>query len=145
MLSSIISFNPQDKEKLAIAFEIRRKVFIEEQNVDKNIEVDGLDDICTHYLLFLNNIGIATVRYRQTKEGIKIERFAVLKEYRGKEFGKMLLIKMLEDLKKSRAATIYLNAQESAVNFYLRNGFIIQGQAFVEANIVHYKMVYENY
>jgi predicted GNAT family N-acyltransferase len=121
------------------ANEIRRKVFVEEQKVSREEEYDSFEESSIHYLVFLNETPIGTARWRITKEGIKLERFAVLKEYRNTRAGGAVLKQVLEDVipldKK-----IYLNAQITAINFYLKAGFVKEGNEFIEANIRHYKM-----
>jgi len=124
--------------------DIRRKVFIEEQNIPKELENDVYDSVATHYLLILNNIppiNIGTARWRETDKGIKLERFAVLKEFRNKGFGKIILNEIIKDIIDFNKL-IYLHAQKDAVKFYLKNNFKITGQPFYEANIEHYLMVY---
>lgn len=133
-------FDNQDNFKKALA--IRTKVFVHEQNVPSNLEYDGKDEDSVHFLLFLNHKPIATSRYRANNKGFKLERFAVLKEYRGNKFGKMLLDYILEVVPDK--TNMYLNSQASAVDFYMNNGFKTIGKAFLEAGIVHYKMMYEN-
>ncbi len=137
----IIRFNYDDEFHFIQASNIRKKVFVEEQEVDRDLEFDGLDKYCQHYLVFDNNRAIATARWRKTDKGIKIERFAVLKEYRNEGVGKFMLHTMINDL-DSLDVMFYLHAQESAVKFYEKFGFRIEGEQFIEANIVHYKMCY---
>ncbi len=127
---------------------IRRKVFIEEQSIDENIEADEHDAHSYHYMLLLDTskekqTPIGTARWRNTDKGIKLERFAVLKEYRNKGYGTIILDTILKDVLPLNKP-IYLHAQDSAVQFYLKNGFTIEGSNFLEANLKHYKMNYSN-
>lgn len=127
---------------------IRRKVFIEEQSIDESIEADEHDAHAYHYMLLLNTSNekqtpIGTARWRITDKGVKLERFAVLKEYRNKGFGKIILDTILTDVIPLNKP-IYLHAQDSAVNFYLKNGFKIEGKDFIEADLKHYKMNFTN-
>lgn len=127
---------------------IRRKVFIEEQCISEDIEVDEYDEHSYHYLLLVNEsdekqIPVATGRWRITDKGIKLERFAVLKDYRNLGYGKHILDSILSDTIIFNK-TIYLHAQEGSVNFYLKNGFKIEGNSFIEANINHYKMIFKS-
>ena len=62
---------------------IRNKVFIEEQNINKKLEYDDKKVNAIYILAKINLIAIGTARYRPTEFGMKLERFAVLKEYRG--------------------------------------------------------------
>ena len=83
-----------DKKK---AFEIRDLVFCEEQKVSKEIEFDGLDQFCNHYLAKINELPIGTARVRELKKGtFKIERMAVLKRHRKKGVGKAIIKKILK-------------------------------------------------
>ena len=86
--------NASDKKK---AFEIRDLVFCKEQKVSKKIEFDGLDEFCDHYLAKINELPIGTARIREEKKGtFKIERMAVLKEYRKKGVGKAIIEEILK-------------------------------------------------
>lgn len=125
---------------------IRRKVFIEEQRISEELEVDDNDKHSYHYLLMIDEskskqLSIGTARWRITEYGIKLERFAVVKEYRNRGYGKFILMHILNDT-IPLGKRIYLHAQETAVNFYKNNGFEILGNPFIEAGIKHYKMVY---
>jgi len=134
-----ISFDFQNAALFDIAQKIRHTTFVLEQGVDPDLELDGLDPLAHHYLIKAKDNFLATARYRFTDSGIKIERFAVEKNYRSLRIGSFLLIHMLSELKKLQRP-VYLHAQDTAVSFYLKHGFIIVGDSFVEAGIVHYHM-----
>lgn len=125
-----------------MALAIRTKVFVEEQGVDEFLEFDGFDKYSFHYLLFLDDVPVAVARRRETEEGIKLERFAVVKEHRGKGFGRMVLEQILADILPT-SKLVYLHAQKSAVEFYKQYHFEVVGQMFIEANIQHYMMIYK--
>ena len=75
--------NIKDQSDKKKAFKIRNLVFCEEQKVSKKIEFDGLDEFSNHYLAIINELPVGTARIREEKTGtFKIERMAVLKEYR---------------------------------------------------------------
>ena len=134
--------NPSDKKK---AFKIRDLVFCKEQKVSKKIEFDGLDEICDHYLAKINELPIGTARIREEKKGtFKIERMAVLKEYRKKGVGKAIIKEILKNYSKlDKVNNLILNSQIGAKDFYKKFGFVEVGKEFVEANIKHKKMIYE--
>src|ERR1700689_5513449 len=94
----VISFPFSDREHCNINFEIRRKVFMEEQKATQEEEFDEFEESCLHYLVFLNELPVGTARWRRTKKGSKLERFAVLKEYRNAGAGNAVLQKVLEDV-----------------------------------------------
>jgi predicted GNAT family N-acyltransferase len=133
-------FTAGDKSIADEAFSIRRKVFVEEQGVDQNLEYDN-EESANHYLLLLAGKPIATARWRETGKGIKLERFAVLPPFRNRGFGEIILDEVLKDV-KPLGKTIYLHSQAKAVHFYERNGFVKEGEMFVEAGIEHYYMKY---
>lgn len=127
------------KEELESAFVVRRKVFVEEQGVAPELELEN-EDVSTHFLALMDNQPCGACRYRKTDKGYKLERFAVLKEFRGKRVGQAMVAAVLDDIPDS-AETIYLNAQVDAVSLYSKFGFAAQGEHFFEAGIEHVKMV----
>ena len=129
------------KEDYRKVLDIRREVFIEEQNVPENIEIE-YEDEAFHVLVSDNGQPIATGRWRKTDIGFKLERFAVLEHLRRKGVGKALVIFILNQIPNDN--TIYLHAQEDVIKFYENLGFVIIGDKFLEADIVHAKMIYDN-
>ena len=130
------SFN--DKELAEQAFAIRRKVFVEEEGVDPDLEYNHEEE-AHHYLLLLNGKALATARWRETDKGIKLERFAVLPEFRNRGLGGIILREVINDVVPLGKA-IYLHSQLRAVPFYERNGFVKEGDVFFEAGMGHYYM-----
>lgn len=127
------------KNELEKAFAIRKKVFVDGQGVPANEEYDEFDSIAHHYIVYINEVEVATARWRETQNGVKLERFAVLDEYRNQGIGSILLNKVLEDVPAPNL--IYLHAQLPAQGLYSRAGFIVDGKMFLECDIEHYKMV----
>jgi predicted GNAT family N-acyltransferase len=135
----VISFSFSDHANMDLANEIRRKVFVVEQEVSREEEYDSFEESSIHYLVFVDEVPVGTARWRITRDGIKLERFAVLKEYRNSGAGTAVLKEVLKDV-KPLGKKIYLNAQITAINFYLKESFVTEGDEFIEANIRHYKM-----
>jgi predicted GNAT family N-acyltransferase len=131
-------FGFQDKELFETCCSIRIQVFVKEQNVDPKLEYDHEEE-CNFYLLYLDNFPIATARWRETVKGIKLERFAMLPEFRNKGFGSELLKAVLNDVQRLDKK-IYLHSQLMAVSYYERAGFAKVGEKFTEAGIEHYMM-----
>jgi predicted GNAT family N-acyltransferase len=125
-----------------LAFAIRRKVFVDEEGVDPDLEYDKEEE-SHHYLLLEDGKAVATARWRETEKGIKLERFAVLPELRNHGLGGIILKEVLKDVRKL-GKTVYLNSQLRAVPFYERNGFVKQGEIFYEAGMGHYLMIMRN-
>ena len=118
---------------------IRTEVFIYEQQVPEAMEWDEFDAISTH-VLASNFDGQPVGTARLLPDG-HIGRMAVLKEWRGKGYGSAMLQKMLEELRNRRKQIVMLNAQASAVKFYEKFGFKVSGEEFLEAGILHVKMI----
>ena len=139
---SVKRFSFGEKDLTEKAFAIRKAVFVEEQGVDADLEYDHEEE-ARHYLLFLAEKPIATARWRETEKGIKLERFAVLPQFRNRGMGEIILKEVLKDVTSS-GKMIYLHSQIKAVTFYERNGFIKEGQMFTEAGIGHFFMKYQD-
>ena len=136
--------NIENTSDLEIAFDIRNKVFVEEQNVPREDEYDEFESFSKHYLAYNEEIPVGTCRWRATKNGIKMERFAVLKNYRGKKIGSALVEKALKDILQINGSDtlIYLHAQLTAMGLYEKFDFKTEGEMFTECDIQHYKMVF---
>ncbi|MBL7926692.1 MAG: GNAT family N-acetyltransferase [Bacteroidia bacterium] len=123
-------------------FEIRKKVFVEEQHVPATLEFDKFENEANHYLCFDGDKPCGTARWRITQNGIKLERFAVLPAHRNKGIGAVILNQVLNDIAPLKQK-VYLHAQAGAVNFYLKHQFVVDGNCFFEANIPHYVMIHQ--
>lgn len=124
-------------------FHIRELVFVVEQEVDPAEEYDEFEDTSTHFLAKLDGKPVGTARWRFTKNGVKMERFAVLQESRAKGVGQALVAAVLADIQATPEAegkSKYLHAQLTAMPLYARFGFEKVGDMFEECNIQHYKM-----
>lgn len=120
-------------------FEIRRIVFVEEQNCPPELEWEN-EDVSTHFLATCDGIPCGACRWRKTDYGYKLERFAVLKQFRGCGVGSRLVGHVLAAL-PDQDHTIYLNAQLDAIPLYAKFGFVAEGPQFEEAGIQHFKMI----
>ena len=127
-------------EDRALGRAIRHAVFVQEQAVPAELELDGLDEACQHFLARVAGQAVATARARSTARGWKIERVAVIPEQRGRAVGAALVRYMLGAAPEGLA--VYVHAQESALGFWQRLGFVAEGPGFVEAGIAHRLMVW---
>ena len=128
-----------DPSVLEMVFAVRRKVFVDEQNCPAELEWE-FEDQSTHFLATVDGQPAGAARWRKTENGYKLERFAVLKEYREKGIGQELVKAVLTDL-PADAEYVYLHAQVQAMGLYVKFGFKQEGEQFEEAGISHYKMV----
>ncbi len=137
-----VIFFENDEELLREALNIRRKVFVEEQGVPEKEELDGKDSESVHVLLEKEGKFIGTARIRKIDDGtFKIERVAILKEERGKGYGRFLMESVERELSSKGVQKIVLNAQIQVREFYERLGYRAEGEIFYEANIPHVRMV----
>jgi predicted GNAT family N-acyltransferase len=128
-------------EAKAQAFAIRMRVFVREQGVPANIELDRDDRHALHFLAFVSDKPVGTARIVLRRGNAKIGRMAVLKSYRRKGMGAKLLKRAVAAANKLGARTIYLNAQVPVIGFYEKFGFRCVGPVFNEAGIAHRKMM----
>ncbi|MCD6551651.1 GNAT family N-acetyltransferase [Thermotoga sp.] len=136
-----VIFFEADDDLMKKALEIRRKVFIEEQKVAEEDELDGKDPESLHALLEVGGRYVGVSRIRRIGEGIfKIERVAILKEERGKGYGRFLMEEVERELVSRRAKRLVLNAQIQVKGFYEKLGYKARGEIFYEANIPHVRM-----
>ncbi|SEN07004.1 GNAT family N-acetyltransferase [Lihuaxuella thermophila] len=129
---------PQELEQ---AFAIRRKVFIEEQQVPEELELDEWDGQSTHFLALEQNTPVGTCRLRWLDaRTAKAERVAVLRTKRNTGAGKKLMEALEAHAGKKGALSIVLNAQIQVVPFYEKLGYQAAGTPFFEAGIKHIPM-----
>jgi len=130
------------------ALAVRRRVFIEEQHVPEDEEIDAHDagpalvTDCLHVLARLGGRPVATGRLLLAEPDghLHIGRVAVLAEHRRHGIGRAVML-ALHDLARERyAASITLAAQLQAIGFYERLGYVARGPVFLDANIEHRRM-----
>ena len=128
-----------DVESLKLVHAIRYEVFVDGQNCPAELEYANEDE-SIHFLAKVDDIPAGACRWRKTEKGYKLERFAVLNDFRGVGVGQQMVKTVLDDLPED-AEYIYLNSQLDAVGLYEKFGFVKEGPEFTEAGIRHYKMV----
>lgn len=128
-----------DHADLEKVFAIRKEVFVGEQNCPPELEWEHEEE-SNHFLAVVDNEPAGASRWRKTDKGYKLERFAVLKQFRGSRVGQALVQAVLDDLPDD-ATYVYLHAQIQAVTLYEKFGFEKTGPEFEEAGIRHYKMI----
>jgi len=116
---------------------IRESVFVCEQNINRAIEFDHQDTYCTHVVLYHQKKAVGTGRINSIG---KIGRVCVLKEYRGKQYGKALMKALEGHGKDNDCDQVHLHAQEGVIPFYEKIGYGKEGSIFAEAGISHQRM-----
>lgn len=121
--------------------QIRTKVFQEEQGVSAELEFDGLDSSATHFLAYINGQAVGTARIREIDaDTFKIERLAVIPDYRKQGIGKQLMKSALSAIAQRGKFLVIVHAQVYIAPLYQQLGFAIVGEQFNEAGIPHVKM-----
>lgn len=117
---------------------IRFEVFVEEQKVPADIELDDMDAVCLHAVAY-DAAGTPIGTGRLLPDG-HIGRMAVRASARGTGIGGALLHALMAQAQARGDARVVLSAQTHAAPFYLRHGFVIDGEEFFEAGIAHIQM-----
>ena len=124
-------------EARAHAAPIRFIVFVEEQGVPREIELDDMDEHSLHALAFEDGKAVATGRLLPDGH---IGRMAVLREWRGRGIGGAILRAFVDKARERGDSEVVLSAQVHAAPFYRRHGFMEEGAEYLEAGIRHRDM-----
>ena len=142
-MALVIRFTQNDKDMLS-CLDLRRTVFIEEQNVPENEEVDGDDPDCDHILLTVSDIPVGAARLKYYNDFIKVQRVCVLKNYRGQGIGSKIINFIIRHVEKNDIrSSVRLGSQIHALEFYKRLGFIEFGEEYLDAGILHKDMEFQ--
>ena len=121
----------------AHAAPIRFAVFVEEQRVPPEVELDAMDAHCVHAVAFEDGRAIGTGRLLPDGH---IGRMAVLQAWRGRGIGARLLERLVEEARRRGEREVALSAQVHALPFYRAHGFVEEGPEYLEAGIRHQAM-----
>jgi predicted GNAT family N-acyltransferase len=127
-------------EQMARAGAIRRSVFVEEQHVPEELEVDEDDARALHVLALDGTTPVGCGRMVPHDDYVKIGRMAVVSERRGEGIGRGILRFLMATAKRRGFSRAVLHAQLTAEGFYLKNGYVPEGAVFEEAGILHRRM-----
>ena len=124
------------------AITIRKKVFVEEQKVPPELEIDDLEDKTIHVIGYLENKAVSTARlYQKNDTTFKVQRVAVSLDFRKQNLGNQLMLEIERYAKEKQVNQLILDAQDHALLFYEKLGYQIEGDSFMDAGIPHHKMV----
>ncbi len=119
---------------------VRFAVFVDEQQIPRELEMDDRDIVCVHWLaLDESGRAIGTVRL-DLDAAAKVGRLAVLERERGRGLGRALMERVHEHARTQGAGSVWCHAQSSAAPFYARLGYRITSDPFEEAGIEHVRM-----
>jgi predicted GNAT family N-acyltransferase len=133
----------KDPPARELCLRIRHRVFVEEQGVPAALEADGKDAEASHFLALLDGQPAGAGRLRVQGRYAKLERIATLAEHRGLGIGRRITEAMRDRALRAHPGSIpFLHAQGSAVGFYRKLGWVMEGPVFHEAGIPHQAMVF---
>ena len=136
----------ETEEEMEAAMEVRFRVFVAEQRVPAEEELDEFDATATHVIAIATNQGhaqvVATGRvfYGDEDSAARIGRMAVDAQWRRKGIGGRVLQFLEEEAAAQGVSTYVLNAQEYVKEFYAAHGYVERGETFLEADIIHILM-----
>ncbi len=127
-------------DNLGEAKNIRDEVFIKEQGVPPELEFDGSDKYAISILIYDDDKAVATGRIILIDEVYTLGRICVLKDYRNKNYGSVVINELSKKAKELGASSVHIHAQTHVLKFYEKLGFISYGKEYKEAGINHISM-----
>lgn len=132
----------QSEEQFQDALYVRKKVFVEEQNVSEEEEIDQYENDSKHFVLYNNDHQpVGAGRFRILDGYGKVERICVMKEARKGGSGKLIMQSIEQYAADQGLAKLKLNAQTHAIPFYEKLGYEAVSEEFLDAGIPHRTMV----
>lgn len=136
--SKINVLSANEPKLLELVMRIRREVFIDEQGVPEEIEVDEYEEQSHHFLATVDGAPAGAGRMRTKKSYAKFERIATLQEFRGAGVGRAIMEFMQSFAREKYPQYLpAMHAQRDAIGFYLKLGWVEVGEVFYEADIPH--------
>ncbi|MFC6169168.1 GNAT family N-acetyltransferase [Loigolactobacillus jiayinensis] len=122
------------------ALNIRKTVFVEEQQVALDLEIED-EDKTIHFVGYVDNQPVTTARLLPETGGYHVQRVATLKEYRGHNYGHELLTALEDYARQQKRLTLTLGGQDHALGFYEQLGYHKTDRpGFLDAGIPHHEM-----
>jgi predicted GNAT family N-acyltransferase len=132
-----------NEQELEDAFSVRRTVFIDEQNVPAEEEIDEFEDESAHFVYYQEGAPIGAGRFRVVDGYGKVERICVLSTVRKTGAGKALMNAIQDYAYGQGIHRLKLNAQTHAIPFYEGLGYEVVSDEFLDAGIPHKTMMKE--
>jgi len=130
----------ENRSEFEQAYKIRKEVFVKEQNVPEEIELDEFDEIADHVVAYRDCEPVGCGRVFFQDDYARIGRVAVLREERKNGTGKLICEELIRIAKEKGAKKFVLDAQVRAIGFYQKLGFSVTSDVFMEAGIEHVRM-----
>ncbi len=131
----------ETEAEMEAALAVRMRVFVAEQSVPAEEELDDEDATATHVIARHNELVIGTGRLLIRAEGTcQIGRMAVDQPWRRQGVGGQLLLYLEQEARSQGMSQVMLHAQEYVKGFYSAHGYLERGELFLEAGIPHIEM-----
>ena len=132
-----LTFNDND---FKIIRNIRKKVFTDELGISESELIDKHDKTCDHFILFDGKNSVGSVRFTPLQKRIKLERMAILSEFRLKKYGRSAISQLKEYYSTQGYTEIILDSIYDVRGFYQKCGFLQNGEIFKRVELEHVKM-----
>lgn len=141
-MESIIA---KTEKQLNDAFFVRKEVFVKEQHVPEEEEIDQFEDTSEHIVIYDGGQPVGAGRWRMKDGHGKLERICVMKSHRSLGVGAVIMQALEKAAAAKGADSFLLHAQTQAVPFYEKQGYrVTSGEEFLDAGIPHLEMVKEH-
>lgn len=130
----------EKENQLKDAFSVRVKVFVDEQKVPPEEEIDQFEDVATHFVVYDHGKPIGAGRLRELDGYGKLERICIAADYREKGIGKLIMDTIEAEGKNQGYHGFKLNSQTQAIGFYRKLGYEVCSDEFLDAGIPHVTM-----
>ena len=135
----------ETEAELEGAINVRMRVFVVEQQIPAEVELDEADATATHAAALAGSSIVGTGRLLAVEgdpEGTcRIGRMAVDQEWRRHGVGGKVLLFLEEQGRGQGYTHCLLHAQEYVKAFYAGHGYSERGEVFLEEGIPHVEMV----
>ncbi|AMQ73622.1 MULTISPECIES: GNAT family N-acetyltransferase [Bacillus amyloliquefaciens group] len=141
-MESIIA---KTEKQLNDAFFVRKEVFVKEQHVPEEEEIDQFEDTSEHIVIYDGGQPVGAGRWRMKDGHGKLERICVMKSHRSLGVGAVIMQALEKAAAAKDADSFLLHAQTQAVPFYEKQGYrVTSGEEFLDAGIPHLEMIKEH-
>ena len=135
----LLKLNFHDND-FSIVRDIRKNVFTDELGISESELFDDEDELCEHFIVFDGKKSIGSIRVLSIENNVKLERMAILSEFRARNYGKCAIFQLIEYYRTKECHKIILDSIYPVRNFYKKCGFIEEGEIFQRVGIDHIRM-----
>ena len=135
----LLKLNFKDTD-FSIIRDIRKNVFTAELGISDSNLFDDEDEKCDHFILFDGKQPIGSIRVLLVENNVKLERMAILSEFRARNYGRCAIFQIIEYYQTKQYHKIILDSIYQVRNFYKKCGFVEEGAIFQRVGMDHIRM-----